>query len=205
MDVIVIFTNWDSLEQYLGYKLVWAPNAKQPIETINVSSTSCIIIAFDAMDSTEILEATISATCSRDSGNRVSILHHKSPTIEQVHSLMQVLDQQGIICSHVYSWHGDRTTYGKLKEILNNKNNAEILNTSFNELFANLASNPVLSAKLKLLHSCIIFHQACNATLPPQLQKYEHHLEQFKDGLTTDNHEKRLIFLRDALLPESMF
>lgn len=164
MDTIIIFTNWQRIYDLQDhYKLSWIPE-NIPIQKIPVSNDKTIIIAWDEMPIfTELVNLV-------DNNANIYVLHHNSPNNAQLMSLNNLLSAKGCEIKMVHGQH-DHIEYITIQDIdacVNvNIENPQIidfievtdkqkLNNTFETLKGMLSGDPILEAKLDLLHKCLL-------------------------------------------------
>jgi len=190
METIIIFTNWDSIYECLGgYELSWNPALVQ-FKVIDINQGKKILVIYDEINNIETITNEIINRIPAP--NKVFILFHRKPSdipndenrsLKVIQNLSNNLANNNIRCEFVRrSEHPNRNTYGKLISIDQNQTNIEQLEIIFDELKKTLSGDPVLEAKLELLHKCLMPSDA-----PDNLQielrnseKKEKYLEAYK-------------------------
>ncbi len=200
MNIILIFTNWDSIYRNLSYfDLKWCPDNKKPCEIIPVNERAYVIVAFDAMENIDELADKVAAIAPAHSIS-LSVLYHKNPSGTDLASFNSALEKKEINYHFRKSHHGDPDTFGRLIDIDANLDNPQALEKTFYDLELKLGVNASLSQKLKLLHKCTSLEQAVKLSLDPLLAEYSQALEDFQLDLKPENHDVKLTALRDILL-----
>lgn len=218
MEAIIIFTNWNSIYLHLNnHRLSWVP-LNEPFKIININQDSSFLIINDEINNI----AKLSEEILKLSPEKIYILFHRKPnnnlndengSVNIIQGLQENLSSYHIKSESCKSEHPNLNTFGKLVEIDNNLENQQQLEIIFNSLRSHLSGDPVLEAKLEILHECLTPEGALTANQINGYSLIANIVESIKiedknliDYLASqsdcfsDNYISKLTVLRKALL-----
>jgi hypothetical protein len=153
MDTIIIFTNKQRIWDLQRFILSWTPDNNSPKKII-ASDNKSFIIAWDTTTSFEDLSNLVDANAN------IFVLHHNSPDNANLGNLNNLLSAKSGEIKMVHKQHND-PEYKMIQEIdkygvIEATKNLNELEKVFDELKRLLSGDPILEAKLELLHNCLL-------------------------------------------------
>jgi len=151
MDIILIFTNKDSISSHIkfDYKFDFDNKHIDKLENKNWK----FLIAYDGKNINDELLDNI------ESNSSIYVLHHKLPAKDVLKDLKNSLLNKRLKTIRFYpSDHEDKNTYHRLKDIWEIRSKLEELEKIFDSLKEKISIDDLFEAKLALLHRCLDIH-----------------------------------------------
>lgn len=154
METIVFFANGARVNDLQSYNLSWR-TVDQQLKDIAINDQKKIIIAYDIIEEIDDLANLVSGD------SKVFILRHTKPEPDIVSSLIAQLNRKNCIIEGNYQKQHDDPEYKMIQEIdkygvIEATKNLNELEKVFDELKRLLSGDPILEAKLELLHKCLL-------------------------------------------------
>lgn len=150
MEVLMIFTNPQSVFRYYRKQLIW-DLYEDPFHRIPINSSSEFWLIYDELEDNSVILDAIQSSKPRAIFN----LYHRKPKIKLLDELKEELGRKGIDYYSKKSQHPDKETYGQIIEINTHYENKYRLEEIFIDLKKKLGIDQNLENKLNLLHKCL--------------------------------------------------
>lgn len=154
MEVIIIFTDWDTIKNYQNtYELSWVPQNEQ-VKKLSINKDKLFLIVYDQNNDVDGVLKNI------NNNSNVYILHHSLPKDVYLKSLQTKLQNRGCNVhltkrSHYndeYKFIQEIDKYGVIEETKNNTS----LEKTFDQLKEMLSGCTKMDIVLEFLHKCLL-------------------------------------------------